>query len=399
MKILWVNFNFLHPTTKGGQIRTLEMLRQLHRRHEIHYVACENPEEPEGLERAGEYSTRAFPVSGRVLDKGSPLFLLELCAGLFSSIPVAIRRFHSPEIGRLLSESRDYDRAVCDFLIPARYFPNLRNVTLFQHNVETLIWRRRAEQATDPLRRAYIAHQARKMFTYERDVCRACGSVLAVSNEDAQLMREMFGVEKVSAVPTGVDIDHFAPAAGIASGSGLVFVGSMDWAPNIDGIEWFIREILPRIRARRECSLTIAGRSPTAEVQELVRRNANVTLTGTVPDIRPFLWKAAVSVVPLRIGGGTRLKIYESMAARVPVVSTSIGAEGLPVRDREHLLIADTPEAFAEGCLKLLDDADERRRIAEAAWKFVAEFCSWDSVARHFEKLLEQGPNWRSARF
>jgi glycosyltransferase involved in cell wall biosynthesis len=399
MKILWVNQNFLHPTTKGGQIRTLETLRQLHRRHEIHYVALEHPGAPEGPARAGEYCTRAYPCRHRAAGKNSPALLLELAAGLFRSLPVTIRRYYSADMAHQLAADllrRDFDRVVCDFLSPAPHFPGMRDVILFQHNVETMIWRRRAEQAPDPLRRAYLRLQAERMFAYERRICRESGLVLAVSEDDAQLMRTMFGAARVAAVPTGVDLDYFAPPPDTPAGTDLVFVGSMDWTPNIDGTSFFVHEILPLIRRRRpECSLTIAGRSPTPKMNALAQQDPRIRLTGTVPDVRPHLWGASISIVPLRIGGGTRLKIYESMAARIPVVSTAIGAEGLPVRQDEHLLLADQPEAFAQACLTLLEDPGRRRQLAETAWTFVASSFSWERVARQFEQLLETGPRWQ----
>jgi glycosyltransferase involved in cell wall biosynthesis len=163
----------------------------------------------------------------------------------------------------------------------------------------------------------------------------------------------------------------------------------MDWMPNIDAVRWFTSEVLPIIRRRRpECFLTIAGRRPTAGIRSLAARDARIQVTGTVPDVRPILWGAAVAIVPLRIGGGTRLKIYEAMAAKVPVVSTAVGAEGLDVRDGENILIADSARDFADACLALLDDANARRALTRAAWEMVSSCYSWDVVARKFEQLL-----------
>ena len=163
----------------------------------------------------------------------------------------------------------------------------------------------------------------------------------------------------------------------------------MDWMPNIDGMRWFVGEVLPRIRARRpNCTLTIAGRKPTSAITELAASDSGILVTGGVPDIRPYVWGAAVSIVPLRIGGGTRLKIYESMAARVPVVSTRIGAEGLAIHPPNDIRIADTAEEFASQCLDLLENPQQRSAIAEAAWTMVAERFSWESVAQQFEQIL-----------
>jgi len=399
MKLLWVNTNFLHPTTKGGQIRTLEMLRQLHRRHEIHYVAIEDPLHPEGPARAKEYCARAYAFQHRVRDKRLPRFLAELAMNLFDPMPLAIRRYHPPGMGAFLQrliETERFDRAVVDFLNPASYFPRLERGILFQHNVETMIWRRRAQHASDPLRRWYFQLQASRMFRFERQACRTAARVAAVSEQDARTMLELFDVTRVSAIPTGVDIEGLTPPVPPPEKTiDLVFVGSMDWLPNVDGIEWFVRDVLPLIRRQRPgCSLAIVGRTPPPSIAALGQRDERIRVTGTVPDIRPLLWSAAVSIVPLRIGGGTRLKIYESMAGRVPVVSTTVGAEGLEVHHPDDIRLADSPEAFAAACSELLANAELRRRQAAAAWELVATRFSLEHVAGCFERILDEAPQF-----
>src|SRR6266700_2874977 len=170
MKVLWVNSNFMHPTTKGGQIRTLEMLRHLHRWHEIHYVSIANPALPEGPARAHEYSTRSYPFPYRVPDKTSPAFWGQLVQGLFSPTPLAVSRFNPPGmrdfIENLIRKER-FECAVVDHLAPTAYFPDLPHAIFFQHNVETVIWRRHVEHASGPLRRWYFGLQAGRMFEYE----------------------------------------------------------------------------------------------------------------------------------------------------------------------------------------------------------------------------------------
>jgi polysaccharide biosynthesis protein PslH len=393
MKILWMNSRFLHPTNTGGQIRTLGILRELHRRHEVHYVALEDQDSPEGLRRSSEYCTRAYPVSHRAPSKCSPAFLAQVAASVFSHTPLAISRFHSPTaaalLARLMHQER-FDRVVCDFLAPSSHFPDMGRCVLFQHNVETVIWQRYRQTAPDPLRGLYFRLQAARMFAYERDVCRRAGQIIAVSETDAAAMREMFGATRVSVVPTGVDAQFFAPPDPPAPASGLVFAGSMDWPPNQDGVLYFAREILPLIRrVRPSCRVTIVGRNAPPSIAALGREDPDFIVTGTVPDIRPHLWNAAVSIVPLRVGGGTRLKIYEAMAAGVPVVSTAIGAEGLDVRDGENIAIADEPAGFAGRCLELLNNEEARRRMAAAGRDLVCSRFSWERVGHVFEQLLD----------
>ena len=402
MKTLWVNTNFMHPTTKGGQIRTLEMLRQLHRRHEIHYVAIEKAHEPEGPARASEYSFRAYPVQHHIRSKNSPMFWGELVKGLLSPVPVAVERFHPPGMQAFLEQlirKEGFDCAVVDHLAPTAYFPNLPHAIFFQHNVETMIWRRHVEHATDPMRRWYFQRQADRMFTYEKRVSLEAGHIVAVSKTDAEEMRRLFGVTRVSEIPTGVNLEYFEPPAARPAGIGadLVFVGSMDWLPNVDGVLHFVREVLPLIRRKRPgCTLAVVGRTPPPKISALAAEDSHIQVTGTVPDIRPYLWGSLVSIVPLRIGGGTRLKIYEAMGAKIPVVSTSVGAEGLTVNPPDDIRIGDAPQDFADQCLDLLASAEQRAQVATAAWEMVNANFSWEHVSRCFEMVMEHGPRLRA---
>jgi polysaccharide biosynthesis protein PslH len=392
MKILWACPLFLHPTTKGGQIRTLEMLRQLHRWNEVHFVALDSANNIEGIERSGEYCSRVYPVKHKVPAKTSPAFAAQFARYALSPVPLAVQRFASAAMRRRVAELVErerYDHIVCDFLAAAPNVPCLERAVLFQHNVETTIWQRREDTASNPLHRAVYRVQRRRMFEYERGVCRTVKHVVAVSAEDAARMRTMFGVEHVSHIPTGVDLDYFAPAAESPLRYDLVFVGSMDWAPNVDGMLYFIAEVLPLIRRERpECRVAIVGRTPGKEIVEAGARDPWITVTGTVPDIRPYFWESAVSIVPLRIGGGTRLKIFEAVAAKIPVVSTTVGAEGLPLDNGRHLFIADDAGTFAARCLELLRDRDARQRMAGEAWELVRSNFSWEQVARLFEREL-----------
>lgn len=396
MKILWIKSDFLHPTNRGGQIRTLEMLRRLHRSHEVHFVGTADPREPEGPARSSEYCTRAYPIDHAAAPKGSPAFYLGLGATLFSSVPAVISRQQSKAMYRLVGElmARErFDSVVCDFLSPAINIPDLSRCVLFQHNVETMIWARRAQHASGLLAKSYLRLQAHRMFEYERRVCRAVRRVIAVSPADAEAMEKMFGLENVPYVPTGVDVESLVPPATPPPPAyDLVFVGSMDWMPNIDSMERFVREILPLIRREKpDCSLAIVGRTPPRSIQQLAQEDPLITVTGTVDDVRPYLWSSRVSIVPLRIGGGTRLKIYEAMAARVPIVSTAIGAEGLDIHPPHDIRIADSPEDFAAECLALLNDSAARAKMASTAFDLVSGNFGWDRVIRHFESLLAPG--------
>jgi glycosyltransferase involved in cell wall biosynthesis len=395
MKILWVKSDFLHPATRGGRIRTLEILRRLHQKHEIHYAAYLDPAHPDAPALSREYCSRAYPVQYRIPAHGTWALYVQAAAGLFRSLPVTVERYGSSAMRLLLGDLRRrlrFDRIVCDFIAPALNLERLEECVLFQHNVETMIWRRHAETASNPALRLYMRLQARRMFEFEKNACRTAGAVVAVSPVDAAAMRSLFGIGRIFEVPTGVDVGYFTPPPHPEPVADLVFVGAMDWLPNIDAAVYFASDILPLIRRRRPgCSVAFVGRVPQPRILALAS-DPLIRVTGTVPDVRPYFWGAKVSIVPLRIGGGTRLKIYEAMAANSPIVSTTIGAEGLTVSHPDHLHLADTPEAFADACLALLEDEPGRQALRERARQLVSSRFSWDCVAEDFEEILRQAP-------
>jgi sugar transferase (PEP-CTERM/EpsH1 system associated) len=405
MRILWLKTELLHPVDKGGKIRTYEMLRQLRRSHEVTYLTLTFPDDaPENsecaVEQATEYCQRLIPVPHQLRPKTGAGFYGELLGNLASPLPLTLARYRSAAMRRAIAEElrqRDYDLIVCDFLTPS---VNLSVETpcpklLFQHNVEAMIWQRHAEQQTaswaDLGKRLYLREQWRKMRHYERQACHQFDAVVAVSREDADHFRQQYGVPNVYDVPTGVDVEYFRPQPASIEPHSLVFVGSMDWLPNEDGVVYFAEEILPRVAAELPgVTVKIVGRNPTPRVLELARKHLPVTVTGRVDDVRPHVAAAAACIVPLRIGGGTRLKIFEAMAMGKPVVSTAIGAEGLPVRDGAELLIADGPDQFAQSVVRLLRDDALRQQIGQNARAAVCARFGWEAATASFARICER---------
>jgi len=396
MHIIWLKNELLHPLDKGGRIRTYEMLRRLRDHHRVTYIALDDHTSTEEQRtRASEYCDELVLVPWRDAPLAGARRLAAIAANVFSPLPFAVSPYRSKAMTEAIiarcGERAGVDRAdvvVCDFLIPALNVPDELPcpVVLFQHNVEAMIWERRTKVASNPVMKAYMAEQWRRMRRLERTQCLRFDHVVAVSPEDAAVFREQYGVHDVSSVPTGVDTDFFRPSGTVAqSRHNIVFTGSMDWMPNEDGMAWFVDEILPTIRRDvPDATLTIVGRRPSAKVQALAEGRPYVTVTGTVPDVRPFLEEAAVVVVPLRIGGGTRIKIYEAMGMERAVVSTTIGAEGLDVRNGEQILLADDPSRFADSVVSLLRDPARAAAVGQAAATQVRTHFGWASVAEQF---------------
>ena len=390
MRILWIKTELLHPVDKGGKIRTYQMLRALARKHHVTYLCLDDGSaDPDAAAKSSEYAQHLVTVPFNPPHKQTIGFFLDLAMNLFSALPYAIARYRSGRLREQVSLlAKDVDLVVCDFLSPAvnvaADLPT-RSV-LFQHNVEAMIWERHAAVPQNPIRRAYMTRQWQRMRRFEQRECQRFAHVEAVSDSDADNMRSAYGARSVASVATGVDIEFFAPLQHVPRRPReIVFVGSMDWLPNEDGIRWFIEACFPVIRqSLPDAHLTIVGRAPTAALRRLADSQEGIDVTGTVDDVRPYLAQASLSVVPLRIGGGTRLKIYESMAMGTPVVSTTIGAEGLPLINGEHLMLADDPQALATAIVSLLNDPATAQRIANNALHYVQRHCSWDAVADEF---------------
>jgi sugar transferase (PEP-CTERM/EpsH1 system associated) len=396
--ILWLKTELLHPLDKGGRIRTYHMLRQLVRQHRVTYLTLDDGRRSnDAIERAAEYCTDLVRVPAHTSPKGSLRFYAELVCNLVSRLPYAVAKYRSPamerEIARLI-DRESIDLVVCDFLFPAVNVPERLPVpaVLFQHNVEAMIWQRHAAVASHPLRRAYLNRQWRRMRAFEGAQCRRFDQVVAVSAEDVAWFAREYDISHVAHVPTGVDTEYFRPSGTIpANPTTLLFTGSMDWMPNEDAVAYFAEAILPRVRTEvPAATLNIVGRNPSPSVMALGQGHPAVRVTGTVPDVRPHLEAAGVFVVPLRIGGGTRLKIFEAMAMEKAIVTTSIGAEGLPVRDGEHLLIADTPAALAAAVTRLIRDPDYAAKLGHRAAELVRSRFGWDRAAEQFADICMQ---------
>jgi len=394
--LLWVKTELLHPIDKGGRIRTYNMLRTLKQQHQVTYLTLDNGAAAEdAVQSAGEYCHELIRVPFVEAPRRSARFWLELLANAASPLPYAIAKWRSDDMRREIQRAvneRDIDVVVCDFLAPSQNVPDglpCRTV-LFQHNVEAAIWRRHADVGANPLAKAYFREQWRRMERFERHECRRFDRVVAVSRADAEAIEREYGVTRVADVPTGVDVEFFRPSGRVKQEPhNLVFTGSMDWLPNEDGIVWFADEVLPRIHAKMpDVTLTIVGRNPPPRIQAIAAQDTRTRVTGSVPDVRPFMEGGSVFVVPLRVGGGTRLKIFEALAMQRALVSTTIGAEGLPLEHGVHALIADGAGPFAESVLSLLSNPEQAASMAQTGAEYVRAQFGWDHAADRFADLI-----------
>jgi glycosyltransferase involved in cell wall biosynthesis len=392
---LWVKAGKLLPVENGGNIRSYHIARHLAECHELVFLSYYDGAYDSGYERQLESEfPGAVSICTRKSDSVTFRRGLDYFRRLASPVPYAVSRFSSRIVQARIQAwflERRFEVAVCDFLDAAVNFPRALAIpsVLFQHNVESEIWRRHVLSPGSQARKLFYGIEFLKMLRYEENTVKKFQRVIAVSEHDRRLMAAWTDARRISVVPTGVDQELYRPlpAAGAAEPL-VVFVGAMDWEPNVDAAEYFCQEIWPIIVAAvPEARFRIVGRNPASRVQRLA--STSIEVTGRVPSVVDHLHQAAVVVVPLRIGGGTRLKIYEAMAAGKAVISTSVGAEGLDVHHGRDIILADDPGSFAQAVLKLLGDAALRSSYEREAAAVAARY-DWPSIGKHFAEVLEQ---------
>lgn len=373
------------------------MLRELKRNHHITYLTLDDGSaEADAGEKAYEYCHELICVPHKTRAKFSPGFYAELVINSFSGLPYFMKKYESGKMKHQISSqlsNANTDVLVCDFLMPTINVPSTLDCAsvLFQHNVEAMIWKRHYEVQTNPLKKAFLYGEWVKSRSYEKNVSKRFDRVAAVSVEDTETMQRDYGLTNVSDVPTGVDTEFFRPTQSVSlKPYNLVFTGSMDWLPNSDAIAFFTDAILPRIRESiPEVTVTVVGRNPARNLIEMSKRDAAIEVTGRVDDVRPYIERASAYIVPLRVGGGTRIKIFEALAMEKPLISTTIGAEGLPICNGSELLLADTPETFASAVVRVLKDKELANSLGRQGAIKVRENFGWNRAALKFAEICE----------
>ena len=394
MRVLWVKADKLLPVHSGGNIRTYHVLRYLASHHDLTFYSYYGGKPDDVYERElPQHLPGSLAVCTGKRELSGMARGIDYLAHLSAKPPYAVSRFACVKVRdqiRTWFREQRFDVAVCDFLDAAVNFPAEFTIpsVLFQHNVESEIWRRHAATAANPVKKMLYGMELQKMLRYERSELRKFHHVIAVSENDRALMSQWIAPGRITVIPTGVDLTHYrldpnAPEPGPV----ITFVGAMDWEPNVDAVEYFCREIWPHIKTEvPEARFRIVGRNPDRRVQKWA--SDSVEVTGRVPSVVEHLRQTAVVVVPLRIGGGTRLKIYEAMATAKAVVSTTVGAEGLDVGHGRDIMLADESKPFAHAAIMLLRDRELRRRYEQAARETAARY-DWPAIGERFSGILQ----------
>ncbi|MCA9136346.1 MAG: glycosyltransferase [Planctomycetales bacterium] len=397
-KILFLQKRLLFPTDSGGKIRTLNIIKHLARWHDITYLCNILPSEQPYIDSMNGIGLNLETIPWSESGRNTVAFYRDLALNIFSPYPFNVNKDFDPRLrARVLKllQQENFDLVVCDFVQMARNCLGIKTLPklLFEHNVEAQIFERHAKQGSGLLLRAYMWLQWKKMHQFERRAGRDFDLVVAVSDQDRASFENRYDWRHTRVIGTSVDTDYYFPEDVPVVPRRCTFVGSMDWLPNEQAVIYFVQRIWPLVRRRfSDATFQIVGRNPPRSIAVFDQQDG-VSVTGNVPDVRPYLAGSEVVVIPLRVGGGTRLKVFESMAMGKPIVSTTLGVEGLPVENLTHLLLADDPETFAMQIGRLFDDQLLRRRLTEESLSFVRSKHGTETIAMQFNSICEEAIN------
>lgn len=394
MKILFLAHLFPLPLDSGGKIKSFYTLKALSSKHNTYTLAyTRNNDEKLLIQKLQEISPqlRTIDLSRNLIKK-----VLDPLTNLISNKSFIINRDYRYEMRKAfleVVESFKPDVVHIDHLQMAQFvdFNASYKVVLDNHNVESIIIKRIAETSESISTRLYASVEWPKLQRYELDICKRCNLVLTVSETDERTLVDM-GVNSsyIDYVPIGVDTQSFKYIDRIKSSQNMLSLGTMSWPPNIDSMLYFTKDIMPIIRKQYlGCTLTIAGSNPSPVIQSLASE-PDISVTGFVDDADELARKCGVFIVPLRSGSGVRVKILNALAMGLPIVSTTIGVEGLDVRNGEHLLIADTPADFAESVIRVLTDSDLAQKLGVNGRKFVCDNYSWETVNNRLLRIYDE---------
>lgn len=390
MRVVWLSHFIPYPPRGGNAQRSYNLIRQAAKSFEVSLVALNvrgaNPGEVAEYEKALKNYCNEVEIWDPPYPWRGPRWQAELVRSAASNIPFTLRPLYSKRLRQRWEEllARHPGALVHIDAIDLALFADSTagfSKVLNHHNCESQLLLRRAEREANPLKRKYLVLEAQKLAGWERYLSGRFNVNVTVCEEDLQRLRTLNPNAHIHVVENGVDTDHFQPMDVPEEPHSLIFTGSLDWQPNISAIQFFVREIW--LRVKRDCpdaKLLVAGKSPPESVLRLAKEDSSITVFPSPEDMRPLLACASVYICPLLEGGGTRLKILDAMGMGKPVVSTTVGCEGLRITSGENILVADTPEEFSDLVLQLFANESRCRRLGENARDLVESIYSWRKI-------------------
>ncbi len=390
MKILFLSVTVPFPATDGGRLRVLNLLKQVARTHQVTFLALETqPTDVDGIAYLRQLGVDAHLVSH--VTKMPPITVCNGIHGFLRQKPITLSRYDVPafrETFHSLLERSNFDVIHYEMFHAAQFRveTNIPSVLSLQ-NIDSMIWQRLRAHSSNPLRRFSFWTQERLFHRYEQSMVRKFDIVACTSEVDRRFIQQIGPGLNTDVIPNGVDIELYRPAHTLEETATLIYTGSMDWLPNEDAAIYFADKVLPKIKEKHpKVKFYVVGQYPTERLQRIGNR-PGITVTGRVDDVKPYIARATVYVVPLRIGGGTRLKILEALAMEKAVVSTTVGAEGLNLKSGEQIVIADPPDQIAHATIELMANQAMRRRLGKSGRQLIEASYDWRHVGRKLHTL------------
>ncbi len=397
MRILFIAPRLPVPADTGAKIRTLNIIKQIAQLgHTMDLVSFSFEDDDKNhISELKKYAKEVICVPMEDVSLAKKIFHV-----LFNKLPFSIYKYYDKGMEETLKKLKEkkYDIIHFDHLHTThyRYLFEDTPCVVDEHNVEFKILQRCARVETNPIKKTLYEFQAKKMMIYESQIIKEFDGCLAVSKNDKEILEEIAHSKvQIDVIPNGVDTAFFKSEENSEQKDNpmsLVFTGSMDWLPNEDAVIYFCKKIFPLIlKKKKDVTFYIVGKNPSAQVRGLKKLSEKIVVTGCVDDVRPYVEKSNIFVVPIRVGGGTRLKILEAMAMRKIVVSTSIGAEGIKYTKDQDIIIADEPEEFANAIFSVMErPEDQLRLIKESARELVCQTYDWKVVGQHLQNHYEK---------
>ncbi|NQU11022.1 glycosyltransferase [bacterium] len=400
MRILVLTPKLPWPPTGGAEIRNFNLLKHTAARHEVVLLSLlQFPDDHDHFPALQPYCRE---IIGLPLRRPRWRRAWNAAASLLGNQPFILREYFRRELADSLRQQIRRHRidVVHAHFLHAGQYASAKGPAAFvydAHNLEHVLWDRFAAVQRNPLLRAYARTQSPRFVQWQRRVARQSEKVVTLSDADRAEYQRICPEADVTTVPNGADTDYFQPRAGAEEPDTLLYFANFGWAPQDDAALYLHREVMPLVwRERPQTKLYLVGKTPPPAIQQLACDR--VVVTGFVPDIREYIARAGVVVMPLRVGAGTKHRIYQSLAMAKALVATTIAAEGMPLVDGETALVRDDPAPFAAGALELLGDPALRRRLGTNGHRLVAEQYDWRANYRLLDAVFEEAVAKRRRR-